>query len=62
LALGLQPIIAHTEGGQPLFFPFGFSVTLPAVMIPHAVIGVGEGILTLLMWRFVERRGWFAQA
>jgi cobalt/nickel transport system permease protein len=61
LALGLQPIIAHTEAGQPLFFPFGLSVTLPAVMIPHAIIGVGEGILTLLMWRFVERRGWFAQ-
>ncbi len=61
LALGLQPVIAHTEGGQPLFFPFGLAVTLPAVMIPHALIGVGEGILTLLMWRFVERRGWFAQ-
>jgi cobalt/nickel transport system permease protein len=61
LALGLQPVIAHTEDGQPLFFPFGLSVTLPAVMIPHALIGIGEGILTLLMWRFVDRRGWFAQ-
>ena len=27
----------------------------------HALIGIGEGILTLLMWRFVDRRGWFAQ-
>jgi cobalt/nickel transport system permease protein len=62
LALGLQPMIAHTQEGHPLFFPFGLSVTLPAVMIPHALIGVGEGILTLLMWRFVERRGWFAQS
>jgi cobalt/nickel transport system permease protein len=62
LVLGLQPIIAHTEEGHPLFFPFGLSVTLPAVMIPHALIGVGEGVLTLLMWRFVERRGWFAES
>jgi cobalt/nickel transport system permease protein len=62
LALGLQPVIAHAEDGQPLFFPFGLSVTLPAVMIPHAVIGVGEGALTLLMWRFVRRRGWFPQS
>jgi cobalt/nickel transport system permease protein len=61
LVLGIQPVIAHTEEGQPLFFPFGLSVTLPAVMIPHALIGVGEGVLTLLMWRFVERRGWFAE-
>ena len=61
LALGLQPSIAHTPEGQPLFFPFGLSVTLPAVMIPHAIIGIGEGVLTLLLWRFVEGRGWFAQ-
>jgi len=62
LALGLQPTIAHREDGQPLFFPFGMSVTLPAVMVPHALIGIGEGVLTLLMWRFVQRRGWFPQS
>ena len=61
LALGLQPVIAHGEDGQPLFFPFGLSVTLPAVMLPHAVIGIGEGVLTLLMWRFIRRRGWFLE-
>jgi cobalt/nickel transport system permease protein len=58
LALGLQPLIAHAGDGHPLFFPFGLSVTLPAVMIPHMVIGVGEGALTLLMWRFARGRGW----
>lgn len=61
LALGLQPVIAHTEEGQPLFFPFGLSVTLPAMMIPHALIGVGEGVLTLLVWRFAITRGWLAR-
>jgi cobalt/nickel transport system permease protein len=62
LALGLQPVIAHTDGGQPLFFPFGLSVTLPAVMLPHAVIGIGEGVLTLLIWRFLGRRGGFLRS
>jgi cobalt/nickel transport system permease protein len=61
LALGLQPTIAHTADGQPLFFPFGLSITLPAVMIPHALIGIGDGALTLLMWRFARRRGWIPQ-
>lgn len=61
LVLGVQPLIAHREDGQPLFFPFGLSVTLPAVMAPHALIGIGEGVLTLFMWRFVQRRGWFPQ-
>ncbi len=59
LALGLQPVIASTASGQPLFFPFGLSITLPAVMLPHAVVGIGEGVLTLLVVRFAERRGWF---
>lgn len=58
LVLGMQPVIAHTDDGHPLFFPFGLSVTLPAVMIPHAAVGVAEGALTLLMWRFARRRGW----
>jgi cobalt/nickel transport system permease protein len=60
LALGVQPLIAHAEDGQPLFFPFGLSVTLPAVMIPHAAIGIGEGALTLLMWRLLAQRGWIS--
>jgi cobalt/nickel transport system permease protein len=61
VALGLQPAIAHAEDGQPLFFPFGLSITLPAVMVPHALIGIGEGVLTLLMWRLLGRRGWFGR-
>ena len=48
-----------TEGratdGTPLFFPFGFSVTLPAVLVPHAALGVGEGVLTVLVYRLVGR-------
>jgi cobalt/nickel transport system permease protein len=62
LALGVQPVIAHADDGHPLFFPFGLSVTLPAVMIPHALIGIGEGALTLLMWRLLDRRGWVSQS
>ena len=48
LVLGMQPAIAQDAAGRPLFFPFDLSVTLPAVMIPHLVLGVGEGLLTWL--------------
>jgi hypothetical protein len=27
-------------------------------MIPHALIGIGEGVLTLLMFRLLSQRGW----
>ncbi len=62
IALGVQPLIAHRADGSPLFFPFGLSVTLGAVMVPHLIIGVGEGVLTLLMYRFVKQRGWFPES
>ncbi len=59
--LGLQPLIAHNAEGQPLFFPFGLSITIPAVLVPNAIIGIGEGVLTLLVIRFVRQRNWFPQ-
>lgn len=61
LALGIQPMIAHQADGTPLFFPFGPAITLPAVLIPHAFIGVGEAILTVLVLRYVQARKWASQ-
>jgi len=59
LVLGLQPAIARDAAGVPLFFPFGPAVTIPAVMIPHLLIGIGEGALTVLVCRWTRRRpGW----
>lgn len=55
LALGAQPLIAHDAAGSPTYFPFGWSVTLPALLIPHALLGLGEGALTLLGVRLIER-------
>ena len=55
LALGAQPLIAANATGEPQYFPFGWAVTLPALLIPHALLGLGEGVLTLLGWRLVER-------
>jgi cobalt/nickel transport system permease protein len=55
VVLGVQPAIAHSADGTPLFFPFGLRVTLPAVLIPHAIVGAGEGVLTVVAYRFVER-------
>lgn len=55
LALGLQPLIAHRPDGTPLFFPFGLRITLPAVVLPHLVVAIGEGVLTVLMVGFVTR-------
>ncbi len=55
LALGIQPAIAHDARGAPLFFPFGLSITLPAVVLPHLLVGVAEGVLTVLGYRYLTR-------
>lgn len=56
VVLGLQPAIAHAPDGQPLFFPFGLAVTLPAVFVPHVLLGLAEGLLTVLVVGFLRRR------
>lgn len=58
LVLGVQPLIAHQSDGTPLFFPFGLEITLPAVLIPHLAIGIGEAVLTVLIWRYAKARKW----
>lgn len=60
IVLGVQPAIAHRADGSPLFFPFGLTVTLPAVVLPHLLVGVGEGILTVLAYRLLRRIGGLA--
>jgi cobalt/nickel transport system permease protein len=58
LVLGIQPLIATKPDGSPLFFPFGIEITLPAILLPHAAIGVGEAVLTLLVWNYARMRKW----
>lgn len=60
LVLGIQPMIATKPDGSPLFFPFGLEITLPAILVPHAFIGVGEAALTVLVWRYARMRKWRA--
>ncbi len=55
VVLGVQPLMGRSEDGSPLFFPFGLSVTIPALIIPHLLIGIGEGILTVVVYKFLER-------
>jgi len=58
LTLGIQPLIAQREDGSPLFFPLGLAVTVPAVLLPHLLIGLGEAALTVLVWRYARRKRW----
>ncbi|MGE5344161.1 MAG: energy-coupling factor ABC transporter permease [Candidatus Omnitrophota bacterium] len=54
VVLGIQPLIAHNAEGKPLFFPFGLNITLPAVLIPNAIVGVAEGVLTVIAVKVIR--------
>ena len=55
LALGIQPRIASDAQGAPQFFPLGLSVTLPAIVLPHLLVGLAEGMLSILGYRYLKR-------
>ncbi|MBA4377081.1 MAG: cobalamin biosynthesis protein CbiM [Gemmatimonas sp.] len=54
--LGLQPLLSRAPDGSPLFFPFGWKTTLPAVVLPHLAVGVADGVLALLAGRCLAPR------
>ncbi len=54
LILGIQPIIASIEG-KPLFFPFDIKTTTLAIVIPHLLIGLAEGAVTVILYRFLKK-------
>lgn len=61
LMLGIQPTIAHRPDGTPLFFPFGPEITVPAILLPHLFIALGEAALTVMVWRYARRKRWVGQ-
>lgn len=58
LVLGIQPWLAKAPDGTPRFFPFGPAITVPALLLPHALIAAGEAALTLMIFRHARRRHW----
>ncbi len=49
---GIQPLIA-SEGGRPLYAPYGLEIAIPAMVGEHLVIfSIVEGVLTMLVLRY----------
>jgi cobalt/nickel transport system permease protein len=54
--LGVQPMLFHTANGTPLYAPYPLSVSIPAMVIPHALIAsVIEGLVTALVVVYLQR-------
>jgi len=56
LVLGVQPYFGADSGGNPLYFPFGLDVTIPAIIGSHILFfGVVEAIFTQLSYKFLTK-------
>ncbi len=56
IEFGIQPALFHTADGTPLYAPYGLSVSIPAMVIPHLLVAsVIEGVLTALVVGYLQR-------
>ena len=53
---GIQPLLEHTADGVPLYMPYGLSITIPAMLISHALFfSIVEAIVTALAFAYIAR-------
>jgi cobalt/nickel transport system permease protein len=53
---GIQPILNHTPEGVPLYMPYPLSVTVPAMVLEHALgFSILEALVTALIFAYIQR-------
>jgi cobalt/nickel transport system permease protein len=53
---GLQPILNHTLEGVPLYMPYPLSVTVPAMLLEHALgFSILEALITALIFAYIQK-------
>ena len=53
---GIQPLLFHTANGTPLYAPYPLSVSIPAMVIAHALIAsLVEALVTALVVAYLQR-------
>ncbi|MGL4990498.1 MAG: cobalt transporter CbiM [Sarcina sp.] len=55
IELGIQPLLFHNAAGQALYCPYPLSVSIPAMMSAHALIGIIEGAVTVAVYSFIRK-------
>ena len=53
---GIQPILHHTAAGTPLYMPYPLSVTVPAMVMEHALgFSILEALITALIFAYIQK-------
>jgi cobalt/nickel transport system permease protein len=50
---GIQPLLAVSDTGQPLYAPYPLKVAVPAMALEHLILfGIIEGLVTMLLFNY----------
>jgi len=50
---GIQPLLAHSADGRPLYAPYPLSIAVPAMAIEHLLLfSIVEGVVTVLLLKY----------
>jgi cobalt/nickel transport system permease protein len=54
--LGIQPILEHTAEGVPLYMPYTLNITVPAMVLEHALaFSILEAVVTAIIFAYIQR-------
>lgn len=52
---GIQPLLFKDAAGHALYCPYPLSVSIPAMIIPHLVVGLLEGAVTAGVYAYIKK-------
>lgn len=55
IEFGIQPILFKNSLGQPLYCPYPLSVSIPAMVSTHLLIGILEGAVTVGVYAYIKK-------
>ncbi|MBA5849953.1 cobalt transporter CbiM [Clostridium sp. cel8] len=55
IEFGIQPMLFKDVSGRALYCPYGLKVSIPAMVLPHLLIGFIEGTITAAVLAYVKK-------
>jgi cobalt/nickel transport system permease protein len=55
IELGLQPLLFRDGNGNPMYCPYGWNITIPAMLVSHLIAGIADGAVTSAVFVFIRR-------
>ncbi|MFD3155780.1 cobalt transporter CbiM [Haloimpatiens sp. FM7330] len=55
IEFGIQPILFKDAAGIPMYCPYSLNIAIPAMIIPHLLIGILEGAITVGVYSYIKK-------